>query len=261
MSQKSGPDLSIFDLSGKVAVVTGGNRGIGLGMARGLARAGASIAVWSRDEARNAEAVSELEALGTRASSVRCDVSSEASVEAACAETVERFGQVDIGVANAGYGEFTDPSRLSLEKWRRVLATNLDGTFLTFREISNHMIERGRGGKLIAVSSMVERFGAPKQPNYAASKGAIGAMVRSYAVELARHDIQVNSLQPGWISTEAMGVITENEKASNVIVARTPARRFGEPEDLEGIAVYLASDASRYHTGDSIRIDGGYSVF
>ena len=252
---------SIFDLSGKVAVVTGGNRGIGLGMARGMARAGASISVWSRDAGKNAEAVAELDALGVSAGSVVCDVSDESSVVAACAATIDAFGRIDIGVANAGFGDYVNPVELSLERWRRVLSTNLDGAFLTFREIAKHMIERGGGGKLIAVSSMVESFGAPKQPHYAASKGAIGAMVRSYAVELARHDIQVNSIRPGWISTEVLEPIVENEKASKVLLGRTPARRFGKPSDLEGIAVYLSSDASRYHTGDSILIDGGYSIF
>ncbi|MBJ20670.1 MAG: SDR family oxidoreductase [bacterium] len=252
---------SIFDLEGRVAVVTGGNRGIGLAMALGLARAGATVSVWSRDESKNAQAVEAIAALGGRAGSVRCDVSSEDSVVEACARTIEQFGRIDVGIANAGFGVYHDPIELSLERWQRVLSTNLDGTFLTFREIAKHMIERGGSGKLIAVSSMVELFGAPKQLNYAASKGAIGALVRSYAVELARHDIQVNSIQPGWISTEVLEPIVDDEKTSNVLLARTPARRFGEPRDLEGIAIYLASEASRYHTGDSIRIDGGYSVF
>ncbi len=252
---------SIFDLTSRVAVVTGGNRGIGLGMARGLARAGATISIWSRDETKNAEAVAEIEALGVRASSVRCDVSSESSVVDACAQTVEQFGRIDIGIANAGFGTYSDPIGMSLEQWRRVLSTNLDGSFLTFREIAKHMIERGGGGKLIAVSSMVESFGAPKQPHYAASKGAVGAMVRSYAVELARHDIQVNSIRPGWIATEVLDPIVHDEKASKALLSRTPARRFGTPEDLEGIAVYLASDASRFHTGDSILVDGGYTIF
>lgn len=252
---------SLFDLTGRVAVVTGGNRGIGLGLATGLARAGAAIAVWSRDAARNDEAVASLRALGVAAEGVECDVADEASVEAACAATLERFGRIDVGIANAGYGQSNDPLRMSLERWREILAVNLDGAFLTFREIGRHMVERGGGGKLIAVSSMVERFGSPKQVNYAASKGAVGAMVRSFAVELARHDVQVNAIQPGWIETEVLEPLVRNEKVSGVIMSRTPARRFGTPADLEGIAVYLASDASRYHTGDSIMVDGGYSVF
>jgi NAD(P)-dependent dehydrogenase (short-subunit alcohol dehydrogenase family) len=255
------PDFSIFDLRGRVAVVTGGNRGIGLGMALGLAKAGASISIWSRDGSRNAGAVAQLEEVGVRAGSVECDVSSEESVTEACRRTVDDFGRIDIGFANAGFGAFGNPVEMSLEGWRNVLATNLDGAFLTFRELSKHMIARGGGGKLIATSSMVELFGAPKQPHYAASKGAISAMVRSYAVELSRHDIQVNSIQPGWVATEVLEPVVENEKMSKAILGRTPARRFGEARDLEGVAVYLASDASRFHTGDTIRIDGGYSIF
>jgi NAD(P)-dependent dehydrogenase (short-subunit alcohol dehydrogenase family) len=261
MSESRTGRFDLFDLTGRVAIVTGGNRGIGLGLARGLVRAGAAISIWSRDDVRNREAVADLEGLGGRASSQVCDVSDEASVTEACARTVEDLGRIDIGVANAGFGSYDDPIGMSLERWRRVLATNLDGTFLTFREIARHMIARGGGGKLIAVSSMVESFGAPKQPNYAASKGAVGALVRSYAVELARHDIQVNSIQPGWIETEALRPLMDDARASSVILGRTPARRFGEPRDLEGLVVYLASDASRFHTGDSIRVDGGYSIF
>ena len=123
------------------------------------------------------------------------------------------------------------------------------------------MAERGGGGKLIAVSSMVEHFGSPKQPHYAASKGGLGAMVRSYAVEMARHDVQVNAIQPGWIATEILEGIQKSKRVSETLLSRTPARRFGDASDLEGIAVYLASDASRYHTGDAIRIDGGYAIF
>lgn len=252
---------SIFDLSGKVAVVTGGNRGIGLGLALGLARAGADVAVWSRDESRNAEACEQIEALGVRALSVGCDVAKEETVVAATEATVEGLGRIDIGVANAGFGMLSDPLKISLERWRRVLDTNLDGCFLTFREIAKHIVARGGGGKLIAISSMIEKFGGPLQPNYAASKGGVGAMVRSYAVALARHDIQVNSLQPGWIRTEPLEALVDDEKSAKAILGRIPARRWGEPRDLEGLIVYLASDASRYHTGDSILIDGGYSVF
>jgi NAD(P)-dependent dehydrogenase (short-subunit alcohol dehydrogenase family) len=253
------PDL--FDLSGRVAVVTGGNRGIGLGIARGLARAGASLALWARDEARNEEAAAELRALGAEVLCVRCDVASEADQQAATAATLERFGRVDAGFANAGYGAGRNPLELSLEEWRELLTVNLDGAFLTFRELARHMVERGGGGKLVALSSITEIFGTPKQPHYAAAKAALGALVRSFAVELARHDVQVNGIQPGWIRTEATAPARDHEALNRTILARTPARRWGEPEDLAGIAVYLASDASRFHTGDSIRIDGGYSIF
>jgi len=253
--------LPFFDLDGKVAVVTGGNRGIGLGLATGLARAGASLALWARDERRNAEAAETLRGHGVRVETVGCDVSSEDSVTRATSETLERFGRIDIGIANAGFGDARNPLEMSLDTWRRVVATNLDGAFLTFREIGRHMKERGGGGKLIAVSSISALSGTPLQPHYAASKGGLEAMVRSFAVRLARYDVQVNAIEPGWIVTEATRAGVENEGFSDVVMRRTPARRWGTPEDFEGIAVYLASDASRYHTGDVIRIDGGYWIF
>lgn len=251
----------LFDLGGKVAVVTGGNRGIGLGIARGLARAGARLALWARDEGRSREACAELLALGAEVASVPCDVSSEAEVGRATRETLARFGRIDVCFANAGFGVPANPLRLALDEWRRVLAVNLDGAFLTFREVARHMVERGGGGKLVAIGSISEIFGTPKQPHYAASKAALGALVRSFAVELARHDVQVNLILPGWIVTEATQPAVDHAPLHEAILRRTPARRWGSPGDLEGIAVYLASDASRFHTGDSIRIDGGYSVF
>jgi NAD(P)-dependent dehydrogenase (short-subunit alcohol dehydrogenase family) len=255
------PALPFFDLSGRVAVVTGGNRGIGLGLATGLAKAGASLALWARDAARSEEAAETLRAHGGRVEPFACDVSSEESVVAATRETVERLGRVDIGVANAGFGAAGNLLEMPLDEWRRILATNLDGAFLTFRELGRHMKERGGGGKLIAISSISAKSGTPLQPHYAASKGGLEAMVRSFAVRLARYDVQVNAVEPGWIVTEATQGAVENEGFSDIVMRRTPARRWGTPEDFEGIAVYLASDASRYHTGDVIRIDGGYWIF
>jgi NAD(P)-dependent dehydrogenase (short-subunit alcohol dehydrogenase family) len=252
----------LFDLGGRVAVVTGGNRGIGLGIARGLTRAGARVAIWARDAERSREARSDLEALGGEALCVACDVASEADVARAARETLERFGRVDAGFANAGFlPAAEDPLALSLEGWRGALAVNLDGTFLTLRELARHMVGRGGGGKLVAVGSIAERFGTPRQPHYAAGKAALGSLVRSLAVELARHDVQVNALLPGWISTEATEPALAHAALDEAIRRRTPARRWGSPADLEGIAVYLASDASRFHTGDSICVDGGYSIF
>ncbi len=253
--------LDLFDLSGKVVVVTGGNRGIGLGIARGLAKAGADLAIWSRDEVRNREAGAELQALGARVETWSCDVSSEEDVRRCTEATVECFGRIDVSFANAGYGAAHDPLRMTLEEWRRLLAVNLDGAFLTLRDAARHMKERGGGGKLIAISSISAIFGTPKQPHYAAGKAGLDALVRSLAVELARYDIQVNSIQPGWIETEATLPAQEHAALNDAIRRRTPARRWGTTADLEGIAVYLASNASDYHTGDTIRIDGGYSVF
>ena len=251
----------MFDLSGRVAVVTGGNGGIGLGIARGLASAGASIAIWARDAAKNEAAVKELEALGARALALPCDVADERQVADAMEETVAALGRVDVGVANAGFGVVKSTLELSLEEWRKVTATDLDGVFLTFRETAKHMIARGGGGKLIAISSIGEIFGMPRQEAYAASKGGLGALVRSLAVELARHDIQVNAVQPGWIVTDATRPLLEWKRFNETIVHRTPARRWGTPDDVAGACVYLASDAARFHTGDTLRVDGGYSVF
>jgi len=252
---------SLFDLKGHVAVVTGGNKGIGLGMAQGLARAGADVAVWSRTQADNESAAAELAKHGVRTLPVACDIASEESVVEACATTVAQLGRIDSCFANAGFGDAYHPLKASLERWRKVLEVNLDGTFLTLREVSKHMVERGGGGKLVTISSITERFGAAKQPGYAASKAALGALVRSLAIELARHDIQVNNLQPGWIETDATEPMRDNELLSTTVMKRTPARRWGDPKDFEGIAVYLASDASRFHTGDTLCIDGGYSIF
>jgi NAD(P)-dependent dehydrogenase (short-subunit alcohol dehydrogenase family) len=251
----------MFDLTGRVAVVTGGNGGIGLGIARGLAQAGAAIAVWARDRAKNEAAVKELEALGARTLALPCDVSDEAQLARAVADTVAALGRIDICVANAGFGIVKATLEMSLEEWRKVTATDLDGVFLTFREAAKHMIARGGGGKLIAISSIGEIYGMPRQVPYAASKGGLGSLVRSLAVELARHDIQVNGVQPGWIVTDATRPLLDWKAMNDTIVHRTPARRWGTPEDLAGACVYLASDAARFHTGDTLRVDGGYSVF
>lgn len=253
--------LESFDLTGKVAVVTGGNRGIGLGIARGLAKAGATLSLWSRNEARNDTARQEIEALGARVETRACDVSREQDVERCTRATVEALGRIDVCFANAGYGAAQNPLQMSLADWRKLLAVNLDGAFVTLREAARHMKERGGGGKLVAISSITEIFGSPKQPHYAAGKAALGALVRSLAVELARYDVQVNAIQPGWIVTEATAPAQDYAPLNDVILRRTPARRWGTTEDLEGIAVYLASDASRFHTGDSLRVDGGYSIF
>jgi len=251
----------MFDLGGRVAVVTGGNGGIGLGVARGLAQAGAAVAVWARDAAKNEAAVKELEGLGVRALALPCDVAEEVQLARAVTETVAALGRIDICVANAGFGLVKPTLELSLDEWRQVTRVDLDGVFLTFREVAKHMVARGGGGKLIAISSIGEIFGMARQVPYAASKGALGSMVRSLAVELARHDIQVNGVQPGWIVTDATKPLLDWQAMNDTIVHRTPARRWGKPEDLAGACVYLASDAARFHTGDTLRVDGGYSVF
>ena len=250
-----------FDLTDKVITVTGGNRGIGLGLARGLAQAGAHLSLWARNEASIADAAKSLAGEGVEVQAVRCDVSSADDVEAATQQTLERFGRIDAGFANAGFGEPANPLKLELDDFHRILATNLDGVFLCFRAWGRHMAEREGGGKLVAISSISAIFGTPLQPHYAASKGGVEALVRAYALRLARHDVQVNAVQPGWIVTDATAPAVEHAAFSETVVKRIPARRWGDPGDLAGVAVYLASDASHYHTGDTLRVDGGYTVF
>lgn len=254
--------MSLFDLSGHVTVVTGGNGGIGLGMAEGLAAAGAAVSVWGRDEAKNATAVEKLRSLGAAAEAVFCDVSSEESVVAAMAATLERFDKVDSCFANAGIGpvgtRFTD---MTMEEWRRLLSVNLDGVFLTFREATRHMVERGEGGSLVVTSSLAGLFGFPRGEHYAASKAAVSSLARSIAVEHARHGIRANAILPGWVETALTEPMFFDERFAAAVMRRIPMRRWGTPADFAGIAVYLASDASSWHTADTIVIDGGYTAF
>jgi NAD(P)-dependent dehydrogenase (short-subunit alcohol dehydrogenase family) len=257
----SSSEGSGFDLSGHVALITGGNGGIGLGLARGLARAGARVAIAGRDEAKNAAAARELADLGAEVATFRIDVAREEDVVRGMREALARFGRIDSCFANAGLGQPRPFLEMTLDDWNPVLAVNLTGVFLCFREAARHMVERGGGGKLVAVTSIGARHGMPQEPNYAASKGGVAALVRSAAVALARHDIQVNALRPGWIETQATAPARAHERLDRSIRQRTPARRWGTPADLEGIAVYLASGLSRFHTGDEITLDGGYLAF
>jgi NAD(P)-dependent dehydrogenase (short-subunit alcohol dehydrogenase family) len=251
----------MFDLRGHVALVTGGNSGIGLGFATGLARAGAGIAIWGRDEAKNRAAVEEISKLGGEVESFVCEVSDEAQVVRSTQAVIGRFGRIDSCFANAGSGYSRPFLETTLEEWNRVLNVNLTGVFLSFREAAKHMVARGGGGKLVATSSIGSIHGMPRQEAYAATKGALNALVRSLAVELARHDIQANCVLPGWIETPGTAPLLRYEKLNDAILHRTPARRWGRPSDLEGVAVYLASEASRFHTGDTLVVDGGYVCF
>src|SRR6516165_2516997 len=202
--QTLSPEAAVIDLSGRVVVVTGGNSGIGLGIARGVARAGASVAIWSRRAERNAEAVAELEGLGATAIGIQCDVSDEDTVVGAMRATLDRFGRLDCLVANAGTAgkqPFTD---MSLAEWHRVLQVNLDGAFLCLREAARVLVRQGQGGSLVAVSSTSAIDGAPGQKHYAVSKTALLLVMRALAVELARHQVLCNSLLPGWTDTELL---------------------------------------------------------
>jgi 2-deoxy-D-gluconate 3-dehydrogenase len=251
---------SPFNLSGKVAIVTGGNGGIGLGMARGLAGAGCAVAIVGRNQAKSGAATAELGESGAKAISVNADVTDEAAV-AAMAERVQReFGRVDILVNNAGINIRKAPQALSLSEWESVVTTNLTSAFLCSRAVHPAMKAAG-GGKIINIGSMMSIFGASFAPAYAASKGGIVQFTRSCAVAWAIDNIQVNAVLPGWIDTELTRRAREQvDGLHEKVLARTPAARWGEPADFAGIAVFLASGASDFMTGTAIAVDGGFSV-
>jgi NAD(P)-dependent dehydrogenase (short-subunit alcohol dehydrogenase family) len=253
-----------FDLTGKVALVTGGNSGIGLGMAEGLARAGASVCIWGTNEDKNAAALTQLQSHGGKAMALRCDVADEAAVERAFADTVSALGRVDSCFANAGVsgrGGAAGFANMATTEWRRVMSVNLDGAFFTLRTAARHMVERGGGGSLAVTSSLSAMMGAPRSQHYAASKGAVVSLMRALAVELARHKVRVNAIVPGWIDTPMTEKALHGEAFTQKVLPRVPLRRWGVGEDFSGIAVYLASDLSAYHTGDTLVIDGGYVLF
>jgi NAD(P)-dependent dehydrogenase (short-subunit alcohol dehydrogenase family) len=251
----------MFDLSGRVAVVTGGNGGIGLGMAKALAEAGADVAIWGRDEAKNERASAELAATGRRVLALRCDVSDESQVVDAMATTVAELGKVDALFANAGVAGFARFIDMSLDEWRRVTRVNLDGAFLTLREAARHMVERGDGGSLVAISSTSAIHGAPGMEHYAASKTALVGIMRALAVELARFGVRCNTLLPGWTETDMLRPMAASEKFVTNTVSRTPVRRWGVPSDLGPAAVFLADPTATFHTGDTLVVDGGYTIY
>lgn len=252
----------MFDLTGHVALVTGGNGGIGLGMAKGLAAAGAHVAIWGTKEEKNAAATAELESIGAgKVLALRCDVGDEDQVRVSMASTVEALGKVDSCFANAGIGEGASFIDMSLDTWRRVQRVNSEGAFLTLREAARHMVDRGDGGSLVGVASVSAIHGAPRNQAYAHSKAGLLAMIRGLAVELARFQISVNAVVPGWIETDMTAGAFGWEKFVERVMPRIPMRRWGTPDDFGPVAVYLASPASRYHTGDAMVIDGAYSIF
>ena len=253
-----------FDLTGTAALVTGGNSGIGLGMARSLVEAGADVAIWGTNAEKNATAAAELDALGTSTVvAVPCDVGDEGQVEAAFAETVAALGKVDACFANAGVGGGGAASfmEMTLDDWRRVQRVNSEGAFLTLRAAARHMVERGEGGSLVGVASLAAISGQAKGQSYAHSKGGMISMIKAIAVELARYGVRANSLLPGWIDTPMTEGTLGWDRFVEKVMPRIPMRRWGEPGDFGGIAVYLASPASAYHTADTFLIDGGYAAF
>jgi 2-deoxy-D-gluconate 3-dehydrogenase len=251
---------SMFDLSGKVAIVTGGNGGIGLGMARGLAEAGAGIAVVGRNEAKSNAAVADLRSRGVKAISVIADVTDKAAVANMVERVSRELGRIDILVNNAGINIRKPPHTLDPEEWDSVIKTNLTSAFLCSQAAYPAMKQAG-GGKIINIGSMMSIFGASFAPAYAASKGAIVQFTRSCAVAWAPDNIQVNALLPGWIDTDLTKRAREQiEGLHDKVLARTPAARWGAIADFAGIAVFLSSSASDFLTGTAIPVDGGFSI-
>jgi 2-deoxy-D-gluconate 3-dehydrogenase len=252
--------MKLFDLTGRVAIVTGGNGGIGLGMARGLAQAGAAVAVAGRNAAKSEAAVKELQALGAKAATVKVDVTSQASCREMVDKTVEKFGRLDILVNNAGTNIRKQPQEYTLEEWHTVLDTNLTSAFACSQAAYPAMVRAG-GGKIINIGSMMSIFGASFTAAYAASKGGMVQLTRALATAWAKDNIQVNAVLPGWIDTELTRKAREQIAGLHErVLARTPTGRWGTPDDHAGIAVFLASPASDFVTGTAIPVDGGYSV-
>jgi len=255
-----------LDLAGKVAVVTGGNRGIGLGIVRGLASAGCNVAIWGRDSRRNNEAVAHCHGLKGAVAAMSCDVTQPDSIEKALASTCHCFGDVDGIFANAGIGGGgrTPFLNQSEDEWEHLIRVNLLGTRNTLAAVLRKMTERSKagrgGGRVIVTSSIAANLGTAYNQHYAATKSGLIAIVRAVSVEFARYGITANALLPGYTETEMVDDLIENERFMKAIQQRLPIRRLGAPSDYAGIAIYLMSDLSAYHTGDVIAVDGGFSI-
>jgi 2-deoxy-D-gluconate 3-dehydrogenase len=250
----------LFDLTGKVAIVTGGNGGIGLGMARGLADAGATIVIVGRNQPKSAAATEEIKKTGGKAIAIEADVTDRNAVKDVIAGTVREFGRLDILVNNAGINIRKPPQDLAAEEWDSVISTNLTSAFLCSQAAHPAMKAAG-GGKIINIGSMLSIFGASFAPAYAASKGGIVQFTRSCACAWAADNIQVNAILPGWIDTElTQRARQEIDGLHDKVLARTPAARWGASGDFAGIAVFLSSAASDFVTGTAIPVDGGFSV-
>ena len=252
--------MNLFDLHGKAAVITGGNGGIGLGMARGLASLGASIVIAGRNEAKAADALATLRGMGAEAVFIAADVTRKTACQALIAGARERFGRVDILVNNAGTSVRKMPQDFTEEEWHHVLDTNLTSAFLCSQAVYPLMAAQG-GGKMINIGSMMSLFGAPYATPYAASKGGIVQMTRAMATAWAKDNIQVNAVLPGWIDTELTQRARQQVQGLHESVERrTPHGRWGAPDDMAGIAAFLASSASDFVTGTAIPVDGGFSI-
>ncbi len=251
----------LFDLSGKVAIITGGNGGIGLGMATGLAEAGATIVIAARDGEKNAKAVEKLRSLGATATSRTLNVTDEAACKLLIQHVSAQHGRVDILINNAGMNIRKQPQQYSLDEWKSVIDTNLSSAFVLSQAVYPEMLRNG-GGKIINIGSMTSIFGAPFAAPYSASKGGIVQLTKALACAWAKDNIQVNAVLPGWIDTDlTIQARKDVEGLHERALMRTPAGRWGKPEDHAGVAVFLASSASDFITGAAIPVDGGYSSF
>lgn len=249
------------DLTGHVAVVTGGNNGIGLGMARGLAQAGASVAIWGRNTERNRAAEAELAGL-TSAKAFACDVADPAQVAQAMAGTLEEFGRLDSLIANAGIGGKKGPfHEMEIQEFHDIAAVNIDGVVLSFQAAIKQFLKQESGGSLVAVASLAGTEGAGRNIHYGATKGAVLAIMRGLAAEYGRDNIRANAILPGWIDTDMTEQAVGSEVFWEKVIKRVPIRRWGTPEDFAAAAVYLVGPGSRYTSGQQFVIDGGYSVF
>lgn len=249
-----------FDLSGRVAVITGGNGGIGLGMAAGLAKAGATIVIAARDPEKMTNAQKTLDEIGPTIMTVTVDVADRSNVDRMVHDVIERFGRLDILVANAGMNIRKPPQDYTPDEWQKILDVNLNGPFFCAQAVYPQMQKQG-GGKIITIGSMASIFGLPFASPYASTKGGIVQLTRVLATAWAKDNIQANSILPGWIDTDlTRKARVDVDGLHDRVVERTPAGRWGDPEDFAGIAVFLASSASNFVTGTAIPVDGGYSV-
>jgi 2-deoxy-D-gluconate 3-dehydrogenase len=252
--------MKLFDLTGRVALVTGGNGGIGLGMATGLAQAGARVAIAGRNAAKGEAAAAQLQALGVDAAFLTADVASDEACRTLVRDTVSRFGRLDILVNNAGINIGKRPQDYATAEWHQIIDTNLSSAFYASQAAYPQLVQAG-GGKIINIGSMTSLFGVNYAAVYAASKGGIVQLSKSLACAWAADNIQVNAVLPGWIDTElTQGSRKRVATLHDSVLARTPAGRWGVPQDLAGVAVFLASAASDFVTGTAIPLDGGYSA-
>jgi NAD(P)-dependent dehydrogenase (short-subunit alcohol dehydrogenase family) len=256
---------SPFDLSGKAALITGGASGIGLGMASALGAAGATVVLWDVSETSLKNATAELESAGCTVTTQLVDVSSEAAVAAAMGELLDRHGRLDAAFANAGITRPASLLEVDQANLDKTLSTNLYGVVFTLREAARHMVQRAeggdRGGSLVATASLSAVTAHPANISYSASKAAVLSVIRSVAVGFAPYGVRANAIIPGWIRTPLTASTGKDGFYDKVIQRRVPAGRWGQPEDFGGLAVYLASDASAFHTGDTLFVDGGYAIY